>query len=72
MAGPEGQRGHHWRQRYRSAVQTSAFALRALAIKSGTNLQGIAFRVRIFPEIIELKAYLVLLIERWFSNFRTV
>ena len=38
---------------------------------SGIDLRGIAFRVRIFPEIIELLAYLVLLIERWFSNFRT-
>ena len=41
-------------QQFRIAARISAFAPRALTTESGTNLRCIAFRVRIFPEIIEL------------------
>lgn len=55
----------------RNVTRKVSFILLVLITEFSTDLLNIAFLSQTFPEIIELSAYFILLIEHLFSDFRT-
>ena len=55
----------------RNVTRKVSFILLVLITEFSTDLLNIAFLSQIFPEIIELSAYFIQLIEHLFSDFRT-
>ena len=55
----------------RNVTRKVSFILLVLITEFSTDLLSIAFLSQTFPEIIELSAYFIQLIEHLFSDFRT-